>query len=171
MDIEVQKEGRELVETCSQMADEELRSLAAEGNELTDLAKQALKSQLMARGVKVEFVDAAPVSEAFDRGHPCGDVDPSELEPIDIAHAFSAEDGRALKTALDKGRVPSFIGSNNIDNVDYYHGRFEDGIPIRACIRSATGCPRVPSILPNHFGRRADRRRRIQSPLPEMPLG
>lgn len=113
------------------MTDEELQSLAAEGNELTDLAKQALESQLKARGLKVEFVDAAPVSEASDRDDPRGDVDPSELELIDIAHAFSAEDARAIKTDLDQGGVPSFIGPNNIDNVDDYHGSFEDGIPIR----------------------------------------
>lgn len=131
MEIDVQKEWRELVETYSQMADEELQSLAAEGNELTDVAKQALQSQLKARGLKVELVDAAPVCETFDRDGPRGDVDPSELELIDIAHASRAEDARAIKTALDKGGVPSFIGPNNIDNVDDYHGSFEDGIPIR----------------------------------------
>ena len=59
------------------MTDEELQSLAAEGNELTDLAKQALQSQLKTRGgLEVEFVDAAPVSEASDRDDPRGDVDP-----------------------------------------------------------------------------------------------
>lgn len=131
MDIDVQKEWRELVETYSQMADEELQSLAAEGNELTDLAKQALQSQLKARGLRVEFVEAAPVSESSDRDDPRGDVDPSEFELIDIAHGFSAEDARDIKTALDKGGVPSFIGPNNIDNVDDYHGSFEDGIPMR----------------------------------------
>ena len=67
--------------------DEELQSLAAEANanELTDLAKQALQSQLKVRGLKVEFVDAAPVSEASDRDDPRGGVDPSELELIDMA--------------------------------------------------------------------------------------
>jgi hypothetical protein len=33
------------------MTDEELQSLAAEGNELTDLAKPALQSELKARGL------------------------------------------------------------------------------------------------------------------------
>jgi hypothetical protein len=46
MDIDVQKEWRERVETYSQMTDEELQSLAAEGNELTDLAEQALHRPL-----------------------------------------------------------------------------------------------------------------------------
>jgi hypothetical protein len=53
------------------------------------------------------------------------------LELIDIAHAFSAEDARAITTDLDKGGVPSFIGRNNIDNVDDGHRSFEDGIAIR----------------------------------------
>jgi DNA-directed RNA polymerase subunit M/transcription elongation factor TFIIS len=53
------------------------------------------------------------------------------LERIDIAHAFSAEDALAIKTDLDKGGVPSFLGPNNIDNVDDYHGSFEDGVEIR----------------------------------------
>jgi len=131
MDIDVQMEWRERVETCSQMADEGLQSLAAEGNELTDLAKPAPQSQLKARDPKVEFEDAAPVAEVFDRDDPRSDFDPSELELIDIAHAFSAEDARAIKAALDKGGVGSFMGLNNIDNVDDYHGSFEDGIPIR----------------------------------------
>jgi hypothetical protein len=39
------------------------------------------------------------------------------LELIDIAHAFSAEDARAITTDLDKGGVLSFIGRNNIDNL------------------------------------------------------
>lgn len=64
------------METYSQMTDEELQSMAAEGNELTDFAKQALQSQLKASGLIVEFVDAAPVSEASDRDDARGDVDP-----------------------------------------------------------------------------------------------
>jgi hypothetical protein len=134
MDIDVQKEWRELLETYSQMADQELQSLAAEGYELTDLAKQALQSQLKARGLKADLVETPPVSEAFDEGDQRdqrGNVDPSELDLIDVMRAWDANEARTLKSALDKGGVPSFIGPNNLDSVDDYHGSFENGIPIR----------------------------------------
>jgi hypothetical protein len=57
-----------------------------------------------------------------------GDVDPSELELIDFAHAFSAELG-LLRLTWIRVESTSFIGPNNIDKVDDYHGSFEDGNP------------------------------------------
>jgi len=130
-DIDVRKEWQNLEETYTQMADDELCSLAGQAYELTDIAKQALQAQISSRGLHVELREAPP--DDFETGdeEEREEPDPAELDLIDATQVLDAEEARRVMQALHEAGIPAFLGPDNVADVDAFHSSFDNGVWIR----------------------------------------
>jgi DNA-directed RNA polymerase subunit M/transcription elongation factor TFIIS len=130
-DIDVEKEWRILEGAYSQMSDEELRDLATQAYDLTDIAKQALSAQLSSRELGIKLADAPPASPGADVTEPRGDLDPSNLNLECAAQVWDADEARQSMQALYDAGIPAYLGPENLENVDNFHSSFGSGVEIR----------------------------------------
>ncbi len=131
-DIDVQREWRKLAETYGGMSDEELCSLAAEAYELTDLAKQALRAEITTRGLQAEMAETPPPSDSkSEEEGPQGDLDPEELNLVCATRVWEAGEARDTMKALYDAGIPAYLGPENVEHVNEFHGSFDAGVDIR----------------------------------------
>jgi len=58
------EEARRLQEHYARLSDDELQAVAEEGDDLTDIAKQFLQSEILGRGLQIQLRSAPPTTEA-----------------------------------------------------------------------------------------------------------
>jgi DNA-directed RNA polymerase subunit M/transcription elongation factor TFIIS len=141
-------EWRRLKDVYAQMSDDELTVVADEGYQLTDLAKQALEAEIGVRGLDLKLASAPPEPEesdnfrnvsADDDGDDPDDDDDSEefqfdpeaLDLVPLRRVWDAAEARLVKGVLDGAVIPSFLGDDNLENVDDYKGSFERGVDLK----------------------------------------
>ncbi len=131
-------EWQRLGEHYRTLTDEELQAIAAEGYQLTDIAREILAGELRTRGLKAEIVTApaqAPVE--VDEG-PIGDeLDPSTLDLVPFLRVWSPDEARHLMAALRVEGVPSFLGPDNAHTVELYLGGFAKGAQLKVLRQDA----------------------------------
>jgi DNA-directed RNA polymerase subunit M/transcription elongation factor TFIIS len=129
MSIDVQQQWRELEETYSQMADEELESLASQAYELTDIARQVLQRQITSRNLKFSLSLRPPPDESPGDG-PRGDLDPAELPLVHCSEVWSADEARIVMNTLYKAGIPAYLGPDLVEKVEDFPANFEKGIEV-----------------------------------------
>ena len=115
-EIDVTTEWQRLTAQYAEMDDEELQAIANDGYELTDIAKQALQSELSRRRVDVKLREtpAAQDEDPPDPGSPT--FDPADLHLVVAASVWDVEQARRLKLALDEASVPAYLGPENSED-------------------------------------------------------
>jgi hypothetical protein len=109
------EEWRRLKDLYAHVTDEELQALADNGYELTDVAKQALTGEILARGLQIQVRDApAPPGSS----HEPSDVDPSDLDLMVVDRVWDITEARQVKSILNDARIPSYLGPENLEDVE-----------------------------------------------------
>jgi hypothetical protein len=111
------EEWQRLQASYGSKTDEELEALADESDELTELAQQALKSEIARRDLPFKLKEL-PKPPGFNPEP--GDSDPSELELVVVRRVWDLTEARQVKGILDNAGIPSFLGSDNLDNVEAF---------------------------------------------------
>ena len=130
MSDDIQQQWRELEENYAHMADEELETLAAEGYELTDIARRALTRQIAARGLKFTVNLIPPPDDEPNDDEPQGDFDPAELSLVHCTDVWSADEARIILEALHSVGLPAYLEPDLVEKVEDFRGNFEKGIEL-----------------------------------------
>ena len=145
--IDRAEEWRRLKELYLQKSDEELEIVAHDAYELTDVAQQALAAEIARRGLKLEM-RKAPEPEPDAQGNFV--PDPSELNLVSVQQVFDREEAKRVKEALSNNGLPSFLGPENVENVDDFRGSFERGIDVKVReVDSGRALAALRNILPS----------------------
>jgi hypothetical protein len=121
------EESRRLQEHYARLSDDELQAVADEGYDLTDLAKEALQAEIRGRGLHIQ-PKRAPAAQPEPV---TGDFDPSDLDLVVVNRVWDSTEACQLKSILDHARVPSYLGPDNIENVDTFRGSFDRGVDLK----------------------------------------
>jgi DNA-directed RNA polymerase subunit M/transcription elongation factor TFIIS len=117
-----------------QMSDGELLDLAQDPSELTDVAQQALASEISHRGLTIPSAkpalrrNAVPLPDPADPNSPEYDDD---RQLVEICTVWSQRDALQLQTLLDNAGIPFFMGPENATGVDAVTSNFADGVSVR----------------------------------------
>ena len=115
------------------LADGELLALARQPFELTDVAQQALASELSSRSLKPEAEKPAAASkpqpplDIQDPSDPNYDYD-EDKRLVTIRTVWSLADALQLQNLLDTAGIPFYIGSEKATSVDAVTANFPDGL-------------------------------------------
>ncbi|HWR17344.1 MAG TPA: hypothetical protein VN577_21115 [Terriglobales bacterium] len=139
MAVDPATEWRELQERYSTLSDGELEELAGEAYQLTDTAKEVLKSALRSRGLDVELAKAPPEDEEFyddsdeltEEESDSESFDPADLELAPVLVAWSVEEARAAKLLLNNAGIPSYLGPDNVEKVEEVERNFARGVEVK----------------------------------------
>ena len=119
----------------ARMSDDELQVVAGEAYDLTDVAKEVLQAEISSRGADIQL-RLEPPSDNEPEPEPeveedLESLDPAELDLVKVLDLHDEEEARTAKWVLDNSGIPSFIGSNNVRNVEDYQGSFEKGVALK----------------------------------------
>jgi hypothetical protein len=128
-EMDVNQEWRRLQEMYAAMAEEELQAVADDGYQLTDIAKQALRAEISRRHLDIALKETPPPSDVA--GEPCGDLDPADLDLVTAFYVWDLAEARRVKERLDAAYIPSYLGPDNIENVDLLPPITELGLPLK----------------------------------------
>jgi hypothetical protein len=128
------EESRRLQESYTSKADEELQALGDESYELTELAQQALKSEIARRGLP--FQPGEILTPPGLNPEP-SELDSAELELVVVERVGDLAEARQVKSILDDAGIPSFLGPDNLDNVEAFpsSSSFGNGIGTKSAAR------------------------------------
>ena len=127
-DLNPVEESRRLQEHYARLSDDELQAVSDEGYDLTELAQQSLQAEIRTRGLHIHLT-SAPAPPAPDPA--TNDFDPSDFELVVVDRAWDLVEGRRLKSILDDARIPSYLGPDNLENVDAFQGSFDNGVDLK----------------------------------------
>ena len=121
-------EWRRLSELYGRMSDGELLALALTKSELTDVAQEALRSEIAQRRLKPEAEEiAAPPS-------PPREVDPvydEDRKLVELRTVWSVVDALQLQRLLDQAGIPFFMGTEKATGVDAVTSDFTKGVSVQ----------------------------------------
>jgi hypothetical protein len=109
------EESRRLQEHYARLRDHELQAVADQGYDLTELAQQSLQAEIRARGLHIHLTSAPAPPEPDPATN---DFDPSDFELVVVDRAWDLVEARRLKSILEDARIPSYLGPDNLENVD-----------------------------------------------------
>lgn len=110
------------------MTDDEILDLARQESELTELAREALKNEMLQRRLKLEIAPAPPPEPASD-DESSDDDDDRQL--VRLTYVWCAEDALQIQKRLDYAEVPFFIGPEMATSVDAVTSNFADGLAVQ----------------------------------------
>ena len=137
-------------ERYRQMSDGELLVLARQSSELTEVAQQALASEISHRGLKVELdvqnqQASAPPSAVFEgsdsrstkpepppaASHPADASYDEDRRLVRICTVWSLPDALQVQTLLDRAGIPFFMGSERATGVNAVRSNFANGVDVQ----------------------------------------
>jgi len=129
MENDPAREWQRMQEVYSQMSEDELRCVADEAYELTDIARQALAMEIKARSLAIAPRLQRPTRPERLAMHTESEFLDRELYTVYIA--LSPTEAHAVIETLDRADIPWRFGEKNLDDVEAYAGSYEDGVPVR----------------------------------------
>lgn len=120
--IDEQKERRRLVELYAGMEKKELEEIAGEADSLTAVAREALRAEMLSRGMEAPPAKAgvAETSTASDEA----------LSPVVIARYGGVPEALLAKSMLDSAGIESFLGDENLVRLDWFYSNLVGGIKL-----------------------------------------
>ena len=126
------------------MADEQLEALASEAYQLTDIARDALRSEIRTRQLKLNLREAPePISDIAPERE---DFDPENLDLVEARRVWSRDEARSLMEVLLQAGVSCYLGPKNIENAEHFSDAFERGVQLKV---SSFEWPRAAAALHN----------------------
>jgi DNA-directed RNA polymerase subunit M/transcription elongation factor TFIIS len=126
-------EYRRLSDLYREISDHELLDLARRPSELTEIAQQAVRSEISRRGLKPEPVESHQLSEAVPPPDAQDPNDPNfdqDRQLVSIRTVWSAADALQLQQLLAGAGIPSYIGPERATSPDAVTSNFADGVDI-----------------------------------------
>jgi Zn finger protein HypA/HybF involved in hydrogenase expression len=118
---------RNLKETYSIMNDDELQAVANEAYDLTDTAKQALQSEISARGLTIQLQDKP--SAAPDRASRRSELNMPEMTVV--RRVWDISEAHEIQEFLLSAGVTSYLGPDNVEDVNDFHKSFDRGVDLK----------------------------------------
>jgi hypothetical protein len=113
------EERQGLVQRYREMTDVELGELADDGTSLTDLAREALRAELLRRGLNVVVLESAQSS-----GDTCGRA------PVVIRQYLNVPEALLAKGILDSAGIQCFLADQNIIRLDWFLSNALGGVKL-----------------------------------------
>jgi len=109
----------QLRNTYAEMSEDELAAVAADAYDLTDAAKAVLRAEISRRGMTIEL-----------KNNSSGQMDPSE-KPEPVATLSNPHEARQLIKVLSDAGIPFYLGRDNVETLDSFHGSFDHGVDLK----------------------------------------
>jgi DNA-directed RNA polymerase subunit M/transcription elongation factor TFIIS len=124
-------EWNRLTELYRQKSDDELELIAADAYDLTDTAREVLSAEINLRKLDIKVNDQTPPppEEEVEMG-PVDQLDPSGLDLQSLCICDTREELVAVKRALEEAGIAHFIGPDQVQELEDFHGSFEGGVKV-----------------------------------------
>ena len=151
--IDSEQERRRLIDFYARQLDGELEKVASQAYELTDLARESLRTELVRRGLNAELVEAAPVitkNIAVRKELP---GDPPPLMPQRTQAAFHGEgelrelvtirkfrdlpEALLAKGSLESAGIEALLVDDNVIRLDWFWSNLMGGIKLQVVQKDA----------------------------------
>lgn len=141
-----------LVEHYRQMKDAELLVLLRDSGGLTDLARQALETEINHRHLQLEPEpeEPLPLPEPSDSSDSSSEDSSfaEQRELVEQCTVWSLRDALALQTLLDRAGVPFFMGPEKATGVAEVTSSFTDGVLVQIM---RVGIPLARQAMSEYF--------------------
>jgi hypothetical protein len=117
-----QKERRRLAEWYASMEEGELKEIAGDADSLTELAREALRSEMLGRGMEVP-----PAERAASETPRSGSEAPG---PIMVGRYRDSGEAMIAKSMLDSAGIECFLGDENLVRLDWFYSNLVGGIKL-----------------------------------------
>jgi hypothetical protein len=122
----------QLSKTYADMSEDELVAIAADARDLTDAARKVLRNEMSRRGLDMEVKITAAVQTSSAERPELGPPEADQLE--EVATVWNADEARKLQKLLSDSGIPFYLGHDNVENVDSFHGSFEHGVDVKVAV-------------------------------------
>ena len=119
--IDPEQERRRLAEVYSHQTDGELEQVASQGDNLTDVALQALREEMAKRGLTHDLLDEAPDAEPV-----------TEFRDLVVIRSYwNLLDAELAKGALESAGIECFLFDDNMIRMDWFNANAIGGVKLR----------------------------------------
>jgi hypothetical protein len=117
-----QKERRRLAEWYASLEEGELKGIAGDADSLTELAREALRSEMLRRGM-----EAPPAERGASETPRSGGEAPG---PIMVGRYRDSGEAMIAKSMLDSAGIECFLGDENLVRLDWFYSNLIGGIKL-----------------------------------------
>src|SRR4051812_33431824 len=144
--IDLNKERQRLMSLYAGMENEEIEEIASQADSLTEVARDALRSEMLRRGMPAFPEKIKPTAEVRKPSvaKPAGRMPsvPEETEPTDVARNPNGpkpviirrflylQEATLAKSLLDSAGIESFLADDNIVRLDWFYSNMVGGIKL-----------------------------------------
>src|ERR1700694_302303 len=130
--IDPSEEWRRFRETYSLMSEDELQAVANDANDLTEIAKEALRAEIAGRGLVIGLRDEPPPKPT--RPHTSvDDLDSTDSVVRVVRHVSGLPEARRVQFVLEASNIPSCLGPDNLENADAFEPDFKGEVDVKVC--------------------------------------
>ena len=145
------------------LTEDELQAVAGDAYELTDVARQALQSEILRRGLDIRL-QPAPAPSAAGQTE---EFDPADFDLVVVQRAGDSEQARKVMGILHGASIPCYLGPDNLEDVDAFHSSVDEGVDIKVREVDHQHAQRALSpALPPEPGHRC----RLRCPLSQVSI-
>jgi len=113
------------------LTDDELIAIAQDTSELTEMAQQALASEISQRKLIVPTPEPlVPQPPPDDKDDQTDDPYAEDREIVQIATVWSLADALKLQELLDQAEIPFFMGEERTTRAEQVTSNFRNGVPV-----------------------------------------
>ncbi len=111
------------------LTDDELIAIAQDTSDLTEMAQQALATEISQRKLKVAKQETLPPPPP-DVENEVEDPYAEDRRLTEIATVWSLQDALKLQTLLDQAEIPFFMGQEKATRAEAVTANFRSGVPV-----------------------------------------
>jgi DNA-directed RNA polymerase subunit M/transcription elongation factor TFIIS len=122
-------ESLRLSEHYRQLTDDELIAIAQDTSELTEMAQQALATEISQRKLTIPMQlppSPPPGTEDDETEDPYAE----DRQVVQIATVYSLSDALKLQALLDQSEIPFFMGEEKATRAEQVTSNFRNGVPV-----------------------------------------
>lgn len=116
--VDPEEERKRLAKHYASMTEGELEQFALNAFELTDVAREALRSEIAGRGLELPLNEATPVAA------------PEWRKPVTLRQFRDFPDAQLAKSILDAASIPCFLADENTVRMDWFYSNAIGGIKL-----------------------------------------
>jgi Putative prokaryotic signal transducing protein len=120
--IDERHERRRLTELYADMENGELEEIAGDADSLTPMAREALRSEMLSRGMQAPSAMAAPTEASAGEQETPG--------PVMVGRYGGVPEAMVAKSMLDSAGIESFLGDENLVRLDWFYSNLVGGIKL-----------------------------------------
>jgi len=120
--IDERRERKRLAELYAGMEKGELEEIARDAGSLTPVAREALRSEMLGRGMEAPPANTEAVETSSSKKDP-----PS---PVMIARYGGVPEALLAKSMLESAGIESFLGDENLVRLDWFYSNLVGGIKL-----------------------------------------